>query len=188
MIINLRGNNSSGKTTIIRNILTKFKATPIYGLLGPAYPEAHRFELNGASSYALGPYRNQSHGGCDVVTKKGAKIFIELLEKYVDKGSIVFESILTSIRFMEPTIGKCLLSHKKEMVIVVLDVSLEDCLKSLHLRQEGSEFSGGEKHVRRNHIDFERVTVRFKNLGFRIEYVTRESGEREILRLLREKL
>jgi hypothetical protein len=44
-IINLRGTNGSGKSTIVSQVLVKFPYKAVYGILGPRRPEAYRLTL-----------------------------------------------------------------------------------------------------------------------------------------------
>ena len=184
MIINLRGNHASGKSTTVRNVLKHYKSTPIYGLLGPKQPEAYHCETAPGlpSLHILGPYINPTTAGCDFVTKRGMAVMIALMEKYASKGNVLFESILTSVRFGAP--GDWLEAHKDEVLVVILDVSLEECIKSLHARQADSNFAGGEKHIRDHQHQFERIQVRLKEKGFHVEHVNRENAVDRIIQWL----
>jgi hypothetical protein len=134
----------------------------------------------GKPLFILGPYFYPGTNGLDFVTKKGMDATIALFEKYYERGNVLFESTLTSVRFGVP--GDWLEKHKEEVLVVILDVSLEDCLKSLHTRQGISDFSGGEKHIRNHQHQFERVQVRLKEKGFRMEYVSREEAADKIIK------
>lgn len=198
MIINLRGNHASGKSTVVRKVLKHFRSVPVYGMLGPKVPEAHwctsvndRLDPEGGipgrvSSndmiplFILGPYTTPGTAGCDFVTKKGMDATIALFEKYRERGNVLFESILTSVRFGAP--GDWLEKHKEEVLVVILNVPLEDCIKSLHERQAVSDFSGGEKHIRDHQHQFERIQVRLKEKGFRLEYVSRDNAADKIIK------
>jgi hypothetical protein len=197
LLLNLRGNHAAGKSTVVRKVLNHFQSVPVYGMLGPRVPEAHwcfpkaRFDPEGGNPgrvlptdpkplFILGPYTTPGTAGCDFVTKKGMGATIALFEKYRERGNVLFESILTSVRFGAP--GDWLEKHKEEVIVVILDVPLEECLKSLYARQANSDFSGGEKHIREHQHQFERVQERLKEKGFRLEYVSREEAADKIIK------
>jgi hypothetical protein len=192
-IINVRGNHASGKSTAVRNVLANFHSTPIYGVLGPRFPEAYRCETwdapfyrKGPPLYILGSYEKQAGTvGFDLITKRGVDTIVALLRKYAAMGDVLYESIMTSVRFSAPTIGAWMMERKDDIWVVVLDVTLEECLASLHGRQETSGVVGGEKHIRANQRQFERVQTQLKDLGFRMVYVKRESAVETILGLLK---
>jgi hypothetical protein len=202
MIINLRGNHASGKTTVMRTILAHFNHQPIYGMLGTKAPEAYYVDPNRSSTdrsdpeggtpgralkkapfYVLGPYSGGPTAGCDYVTKRGMDATVALLEKYAQKGSIVFESILMSVRYGAP--GLWMEKRLKDVVVVILDVPLEECIRSLRERQSRSDFAGGEKHIRIHQRQFENVQRRLKSLGYRLEYVKRDKAVSTIIGLLK---
>lgn len=186
MIIQLRGNHASGKSTAVRAVLAKHRSVPIYGVLGPRAPEAYRCARDGLGEfYVLGPYPNQPHGGMDVVTKKGVATTLKIFTDYSGRGDLLFESVQLSCRFQAPTIGKWLLERKRDVVMVILDIPLADLLKSLRERQAASEFHGGAKHMEAQQRQFENVQRTLKENGFRMIYVDRETVVPTILKLLR---
>src|SRR4051812_3738272 len=107
MIIMVRGNHGSGKSTAVRSVLQDAaSARASFGVLGPRMPEAYECSARDQGVrrpfYILGPYESAVTSGCDYVTKLGVVATCEFLERYRQKGVILFESIMTSVRIMEP--------------------------------------------------------------------------------------
>lgn len=181
MIISLRGTNSSGKSTIVRGILAKFKSTPIYGALGLKNPEAYQVELSkkGKPLYILGPYLVPT-GGADQITTKGLAVLITLAEKYCQKGHVLVEGILISNNF--GSFGAWLATHQKDVIAAFMDTPLEVCLASVKKRQV--EAGRGEKAVKHLEGHFKRVLSTRKTMEemkFRCEDVSWKNGVEKIL-------
>lgn len=172
MIINLRGNNASGKSTTVRKILARFEVPrPIYGILGTKAPEAYCCQ--DGKLFVIGPYNTPGWGGCDVITKKGFGVLLSILEKYLNKGkNILFEGILVSLRYGQ--IGEWLEDYKDQTLVLALDVSLEECLRSLHRRQDVSGVVVGEKNLATHQKQLVSAYRRLQENGFNLEYITRE--------------
>ena len=205
MIIMLRGNNGSGKSTVVRNVVQQMHSTPLYGARGPKIPEAycclHKTSpkhVGGPPTFVLGPYESPQTTGFDCVIRLGMEAALALLEKYRVKatpfhafhgGHVLFESVFTSVRFLEPSIGKWLTTHKGDAIIATLDTTLEQCLSAIEERKKtslaGTKWSS--KYLEGNHKQFERVTAQYEELGFRMEYVSRENASEKILGWLKEK-
>lgn len=181
MIISLRGANSSGKSTIVRGILSRFKSFPIYGALGLKNPEAYRVELTkkGPPLFVLGPYLVPT-GGADQITTKGMDVLITLAEKYRAKGHVLAEGILISNNF--GSFGAWLLKYKPDVIVVFMDTPLSVCLETVTKRQV--EAGRGEKAVKHLEGHFKRVLSTRKTmetLGFRTEDVSWKNGVDKIV-------
>jgi hypothetical protein len=194
MIIMVRGNHGSGKSTAVRNFMKFTLATPLFGALGFKAPEAYCClrksspdHVKGPPTFVLGPYQTSATCGFDYITKLGVKAATEFLEKYrAKKGHVVFESIMTSVRILEPSIGKWIAAHKDELTIVTLTTTFEECEASIADRKTRSTSgaSWNNKHLVAQQVMFERVTSQYEERGFRMEYVNRESAPEMILGLL----
>ncbi len=185
MIICVRGNHGSGKSTVVRKVVNQLQGVPIFGVLGPRMPEAYRCCTPTGLVYVLGPYDRPGTAGFDFITNRGMKNSVEFLDKYAALGSVVFESILVSTRFLAPTVGGWLLANKGRVVNLILDVSLEQCLEAIAFRQTVSSVKARQnKHIVHQQTAFERTNMKLGQLGFRVEYVTRENAEARILSLI----
>ena len=203
MIIMVRGNHGSGKSTAVRNTMKLLHAVPVYGTLGPKYPEAYCClrktspkHVAGPPTFVLGPYETSATCGFDYMTKLGVKAAEAFLEKYrakaekaPDGGHVLFESIMTSVRILEPSIGRWIKANKKDMLIVTLDTTLAECARSIEERKTRSV--AGTKwnstHLEAQQRMFERVTQQYTEMGYRMEYVSRDSAPEKILGWLKEK-
>lgn len=185
MIISIRGTNSSGKTTVVRNLLAHFpwEPKPIYGMLGPRKPEAYELAQTKKRKpiYVLGPYDETPTSGVDVISGAGLDSVINLIEKYRPRGHVVMEGILISSNF--GSVGEYLVRYKSEVILAILDTTVEQCLAALYKRQEkaGSkpaEVKHLETHYKRIHGS---TRKRFEEYGIRVEMVSRENGAEKIL-------
>ncbi len=186
-VINLRGNHASGKTTIVRKILQHFPSKPIFGALGPRMPEAYICDTKAKPLYVIGPYNVPGMAGCDYVTMRGMALMLELLDKYTAKGDVLYEGVLLSVRISAPTVGKWLLEHKDDVLILILDTTLDQCEAALKERQEKSAYRPGkdDKLLQVQQKQFERVKQNLKDQGFRIEYVSRDDASSRIVECLK---
>jgi ABC-type cobalamin/Fe3+-siderophores transport system ATPase subunit len=55
MIINIRGTNGSGKSTVVKKFLQRFPHVELFGALGPRRPEAYKVRLAGNGCTLLDP-------------------------------------------------------------------------------------------------------------------------------------
>ena len=202
MIIMVRGNHGSGKSTAVRSTIKQMLSTPLFGTLGPKYPEAYCClqktspkHVKGPPAFFLGPYESNATCGFDYITKLGVVAATKFLEKYRAKantlhgGHVVFESIMTSVRILGPSIGMWIAEHKREMVIVTLTTTLEECEAGIASRKTRS--IAGTKwnstHLVAQQRMFERVPGQYAERGYRMEYVSRDEAPGVILGLLKEK-
>jgi hypothetical protein len=197
MIIMVRGNHGSGKSTAVRNAMKLFgTCTPLYGDLGPKAPEAYCClraislkHVAGPPTFVLGPYGSSATCGFDYITKLGVKAATLLLEKYQKKGNIVFESIMTSARILEPSIGRFIKVNKDEVLIATLDTTYEECLRSVEERKRNSIAGNrwNSTHLAAQQHMIERVTGQYAEMGYRMEYVSRANAPEKILEWSKEK-
>lgn len=202
MIIMVRGNHGSGKSTAVRNVMKLLHATPVFGSLGMKVPEAYCClrktspkHVAGPPTFVLGPYLTEATCGFDYITKLGVARAEELLEKYRLKavsphgGHVMFESIMTSARILEPSIGRWIKANKEHMIIVNLDTTYEECRQSIERRKlvsiNGTRWNSEHLEAQQKMID--RVTQQYTDAGYRMEYVSRDSAPEKILGWLKEK-
>jgi hypothetical protein len=192
MIILLRGNHGSGKSTVVHKVMAETNPSPIFGVLGLKMPEAYRCvpaEMAKRRFYVLGPYESHATAGCDYITKLGVVRMVEFLEQYRQKGDILFESIMTSVRIMEPSIGKWIAANKKDVLVATLTTTIKECAAAIEKRKltsvNGTRWNS--KHLEAQQRMYERVTSQYEEMGFRQEYVSRDDAPGKILGWLREK-
>ena len=133
MIINIRGTNGSGKSTVVRKLMEQAVCcVPIYGILGTRRPEAYRLTVDRCprSVVVLGPYLADT-GGCDCLGSY-ARI-LALFDKYRTTSHVVCEGVWLSDTWGK--LGKYFERHASEVVLVFLDTPLEECLRRLGARR-----------------------------------------------------
>lgn len=196
MIILVRGNHGSGKSTAVRNAMKLLHCTPVFGSLGMKVPEAYCCfqklspkQIKGPPSFVLGPYQTEATCGFDYITKLGVERAQEILEKYQPKGHVVFESIMTSVRILKPSIGRFMEANKSDVIIVTLDTSYEECYRSVEARKlksvNGTRWNS--THLEAQQRMFEIVTQQYTDAGYRMEYVSRASAPEKLVGWLKEK-
>lgn len=130
MIINIRGTHGSGKSTIIKNMLTRYNAEHI-PVEFPDKPDGYRFPLdNGKQVYVVGSYKNAC-GGCDSIQPYGL-IWPRVL-KYAECGHVLFEGALVSSSY--GNIGRDSEVFGQDFVFAFLDTPLEVCLDRIRQRR-----------------------------------------------------
>jgi hypothetical protein len=168
--------------------------TPIFGVLGPKAPEAYCClqklspdHVKGPATFVLGPYETNATCGFDYITKLGVKAATEFLERYRNKGNILFESIFTSVRILEPSVGRWIAANKSDFRILTLTTSLAECEADIAARKTRSVAGAhwNNKHLLAQQRMFERVTAQYEERGFAMQYVSRDEAPGAILDLLR---
>lgn len=78
MIVNIRGTNGSGKSTVVRAFMDHAGSVhPIYGSLGLREPEAYKVRHPHVQedAYVLGPYVTLGNSGVEAIVKSGGVVF-----------------------------------------------------------------------------------------------------------------
>jgi thymidylate kinase len=175
-IINLRGNNGSGKSTVVHTILKQFSSRPLFGVLGIKYPEAYHVTLPKTEPlFVLGPYTTLI-GGVDRVSGRGFDVVISLLDRYSNRGHVLFEGAMISNSF--GMIGQWLEGHKQESYVVFLDTPLEVCLQAV---QERTGEASRSRWMEQKVIQLERVKANMIARGLRVKTVSRETAVCQVL-------
>jgi thymidylate kinase len=127
MLINLRGCNGAGKSTVIRTLMAQCPHKAIYGVLGPRLPEAYALMLP-QPVFVIGPYTTDC-GGCDRILPFA--LVPQLIEKYAHQGHVIFEGLLIATCY--GVIGKLMEAH--ESVVMFLDTPLRVCIERVKARR-----------------------------------------------------
>jgi hypothetical protein len=178
MIVNIRGTNGSGKSTIVKRFLQRYPYTEVFGTAGPRRPEAYKVRLPGRWLYIIGPYLTAT-GGCDALTLTSAGL-TEILNKYQKLGNVLFESVVLSTYF--GVVGEWLLTNKEEAIVGFLDTPLAVCLKSIEAR---TGVTSRTKNVAAKVKAIEGVRKRMSELGIRTETLSRDDAFEKITGWLR---
>jgi hypothetical protein len=180
MIINIRGTNGSGKSTIVKTFLQRYPYTEIFGSIGARKPEAYKVRLPGHWVYLIGPYQTPiPTGGIDAFAGRSGfsmEMLVETLEKYRKLGNVVFEGAMLST--FHGAVGRWLEEHKDEAVVVFLNTPLDVCLQSIVDRTGPGSKS---KLVADKIKSIESVRRRMSELGIRTETLSRDDAFQKIV-------
>jgi hypothetical protein len=170
VIVNIRGIDGSGKSTIVKQFLKNYPYVEIFGVLGPRRPEAYKVWVPGRPLYIVGSYLRIT-GGADVFAGNlgCSGEFVALLERYRKLGHVLFEGVVISTFY--GAVGEWLKVHSAGAVVAFMDTSLAVCLEGIKARG-GNNFKQVEVKVRM----LEGAFKRFKAEGVRVEYISRENG------------
>ncbi len=173
-IINIRGCNGSGKSWIIRRMMKKSNATPIYAdpepgrLIGRVI--GYRGNYKGDPVYFVGSYVTMS-GGADYVMKHfgGLDDVCDIVRKFAGKGHVFFEGFIVSglfRRFYE------LSQELGGITWCYIDTPLEVCYERIEARNKNKTAasgrirgSSGTKHVEKKFIATEATRKKFESEG-----------------------
>lgn len=186
MLINIRGTNGSGKTTIIRALMDAARSqTRIYGRLGIRSPEAYQLIIPSVAApvFILGPYVIES-GGCDSV--QPYDLILDLIEAYQPRGHVVFEGVLVSSSYGR--VGRLLERWGQDSVMAFLDTTLEQCIKNVQARRDrrgdGRPFNPHNLTTKFNQIQGSKEKIRAEN-KVRVEELSSLEGHKKVLKWLR---
>lgn len=179
MIINIRGTNGSGKSTVVRRFLHEFPTKERFGSLGSHRPEAYMVDLWHGSNclinrplFILGPYQTAT-GGVDAAGWTVPQL-IKMIDKYQHTGHVLFEGVVISTTFGE--LGRWLVQPASDVVVAFLDTPLEQCL-------DGVEARGGNRealHIATKHKVIAGVKRKFDEAGVKTEVVSRDNAFEKI--------
>jgi hypothetical protein len=178
MIINIRGTNGSGKSTVVKKFLQRFPHVELFGALGPRRPEAYKVRLPNNLLYVVGPYQSLT-GGIDALPLNSVEI-VTLLDKYRKLGHVMFEGVVIST--YHGAVGEWLVQHKTEAKVVYLDTKLEVCLEAIASR---GTVQRGTKNVEAKVKMVQRTKERFDAAGVPTELLSRSNAVDTIREWLR---
>jgi hypothetical protein len=170
MLINLRGTSGSGKSTAVLGLLVQCPHKRIYGALG-RLPEA--YALCAQPVFVIGPYVSNC-GGCDRILPFA--LVPQLIEKYAQRGDVVFEGLLLSTFYGE--VGRMM--ERRDAAVMFLDTPLEVCIARVKARRGGRPFN--PKLLTQKHATIARLKDKF---GARALLVSDRDATATIMRLLR---
>ncbi len=169
MIISVRGTNGSGKSTVVRGLMERGAAKPIFGVLGPSRPEAYKLLLAFVAEpvFVIGPYVSET-GGCDSVHP--FKLIIELLNKYSKQGHIVFEGMMISDTYGR--IGVLLERWGLQAVFAFLPTPLDECIRRVEQRRinRGNQKPLNPKNTINRYKSVQRVRDKIDKAGIMRTY------------------
>jgi hypothetical protein len=132
MIISIRGTHGSGKSTIMKALITQYATERFYGRAGKHRPEAYALAIPGVTSvvYVLGPYETAC-GGCDCIQPYA--LILDLLAEYSSRGHVLLEGALVSSSY--GTVGHFMEKFGPRGIMAFLTTPLEECIKRIVQRR-----------------------------------------------------
>ncbi|HEY7248689.1 MAG TPA: DUF5131 family protein [Xanthobacteraceae bacterium] len=135
LVVNVRGTNGSGKSTVVRTLIRRYGATPLYGALGRSNPEAYQFKIPTVADpvFVIGPYEGTTPG-CDRI--ENTDVLLDLIKKYQQIGHVIFEGMVVSTYYGK--VGSSLERWRDRSLIVFLDTPVEVCIERVEARRSVS--------------------------------------------------
>ena len=175
MIINIRGTNGSGKSTVVTRVMELYSSKVYLFVEGRKRPEG--YQLNDPSAqrptlYVPGHYEIAC-GGCD--TLKTVDQVYELVNSANDRGDdVVYEGIMVA----DDVTRAVALSKKATLHVILLTTPIVECLAAIQSRRDGK---GNDKPLDpKNTINREkthkRVCARLQDAGIKVWRLDREAA------------
>lgn len=129
MIISIRGTHGSGKSTIVKSLIEKYKVLPLG--LGKK-PEGYRINVPWLEQpvYVVGSYLTAC-GGCDGI--QPYDLIWPRVQQYASLGHVLFEGALVSSSY--GNIGRASVEYDPNFVFAFLDTPLKVCLERIVARR-----------------------------------------------------
>jgi hypothetical protein len=180
MIINVRGTHGSGKSTIVRKVMSYYDRIHEIRKQGRTRPFA--YELNSANHnlYVPGHYETPC-GGCDSIGL--VNDYYEKIALYAKNNwDVLFEGILA--QHSGPNTRKLIATFK--YCICVINVSIEEATQAVNERRQlrGNFKPFDPRNVIKEHEDVIRKAKQLKEIGVPVFIGNREEVKNEVLRLL----
>lgn len=134
MIINVRGNGGSGKSTVVKAVMARYvRVTPEH-VAGRQRPFGYLCENDGhAPLYVPGHYETPC-GGCDTIMCV-SDVFQRITNAALDGCDVLFEGIIAQ----DAVADQVCLAAVYGLRVLCLDVPLEVCLQSIAVRRQARQ-------------------------------------------------
>lgn len=157
-IIQIRGSNGAGKTTIVREYIERNGFEPISVKVGGSEIECSKV----GSTIIIGRYDRNECGGCDACVKSGDELknTIAKIARELRPEAIVFEGFIYSVSF---DFTYQIYKHAKrigaEFVAICLEPPFETTLERIYSRNGGKEINieGRERNYLRGIISNDKL-------------------------------
>lgn len=131
LILNIRGNSGSGKSTIAHQLMESFPTEKL-DIDAKGRPNNYMVQLSRYRKlFIIGRYETQC-GGCDQVGS--SEEVMRRVEHYQTQGNVLYEGLLLSTTY--GAMGLWSKQWGKRMVYAFLDTPLEVCLRRVEARRE----------------------------------------------------
>lgn len=177
MIINIRGTSGSGKSSLARRVMEQYKGTRVRikkdGRTRPYGYVLQRLD-GGKALYVPGHYECPC-GGCDTI--KGLDEVFRLVREAHDAGlDVLFEGLIVC---SDHNRTKALHDDGYPLLVVSLNLSVEECVKSINIRRRTKNPNAKEvppKNTESKWRTNNSIMTKFEAGGVKAEWHSRESG------------
>lgn len=131
IILNIRGTHGSGKSTIVKSLLTRYDAPPLGFNLKK--PDGYAITISWLDKpvYVVGSYMTAC-GGCDGI--QPYSLIWPRVVRYATLGHVIFEGALVSSSY--GNIGRDSLVYGDDFVFAFLNTPLPICLERIAARRK----------------------------------------------------
>jgi cytidylate kinase len=192
VIVNIRGTSGSGKTTVVRGLMSAASVEKVFAddtddaLFGQSkHPDAYALTMPDVSPtvFVIGSYENTC-GGCDAIPKQDE--ICERVRRYASRGHVVMEGLLMSHLFgryaaldreLQPT----------PYIWAFLDTPLDLCIERVKARRDARGVAKKEFNPHNTTAkwhDMRRVYAKCQAAGLDARWVDHRDPVREVLRWL----
>lgn len=190
MLINIRGTSGSGKSTIVRSIMSEYTWVESIRIEGRKQPISYLCSSSLEEDQDLmvvGHYETDC-GGCDTISKMD-DIFDLIRRGHHQGNHVLFEGLLISA-----DVNRVAALHDEGLPLLVLaiDLPLDECLESINTRRRakaertGKEYKGdvNSRNTVSKHRGVQLSMARLTRLGIANEMHTRQGCLDRVLHVL----
>ncbi len=190
MIINIRGTSGSGKSTIVRSIMSLYRSKNAVKIKGRKQPIGYLcpsdVQLDLPNLAIIGHYETPC-GGCDTISK--VEDTFHRVRSGADAGfNILFEGLLLSanVKWFQ-----ALKDDGYELHVIALDqVPIDECIESINARRLAKKGPDkftpvNEKNTRTKHRGVELAMQKLAKGGVPVYSCNRETGLQKVKELLK---
>jgi hypothetical protein len=157
MILNFRGTSGSGKTTVVRGLMSKYPIIIPLGEQPEKKPDGYECRpdrtglapydspvADAPNLYVVGSYKNTC-GGCDGIKTQNEAC--DRVRRYAPLGDVVFEGLLIShifgrYKLLDQEMNR---EHGHTTIWAFLDTPLELCLDRIRARRDARAAANGKE-------------------------------------------
>ena len=185
MIINLRGTSGSGKSTIVKSVISCGLGDPIaIRVLGRKQPIGYYVApQRGPTLFIPGHYETPC-GGCDTLDTLDQ--VYDLVKQEADNGcNVLYEGVMASGESR-----RCIeLSQNRDIQVIALTTPIQDCINAIIERRaarnrEVPSMPFNPQRTIRRADEVKRMMKHLRNAGVKIEWMSREEALKYCLKTL----
>ena len=185
--VNLRGTSGSGKSTIIRELMSRYKTMEKIFVEGRKQPLCYNLfpdEKEGKSPLFIPGHYETPTGGCDTISD-GMNFIYDMINQRIDSGfDVAWEGLIVA-----SDVTRCAaLKDRTDLLVIELSTPIEECLAGIRSRREvKSALKGVEpkpvdpKNTVAKMKQLKPQRVRFKSMGVDFRYLNREEAMKATL-------